>query len=159
MSEIFINKNKACAFSGHRKISKDFSLERLKSIIERLINEGYDTFLVGMAVGFDTICFKVLEEYRNKVNIKIIACIPCPEQAKNFSFNDKVEYERMLLSSDEKIVLSAHYTKFCMHVRNRYMVDNSSILVCYLNSTTGGTYSTYNYAVKNDLKVILVNSC
>lgn len=41
-----------------------------------------------------------------------------------------------------------------MHKRNRYLVDNSSVCVCYLTEDTGGTAYTVNYAIKSGLKVI-----
>ena len=62
MTEILIKREKTVAFSGHRSLGKDFNKLALCNEIIRLIETGYDTFLVGMAVGFDTECFKILEK-------------------------------------------------------------------------------------------------
>ena len=52
--------------STNRNIKEEISIEALTSIFEGAIYSGYDTFLIGMAVGFDTLCFKVLTEIRKK---------------------------------------------------------------------------------------------
>ena len=155
---MIIDRIKTCAFTGHRKLSADFDGKKLELIIKKLIVGGYDTFLVGMAVGFDTECFKMLERFRKTERIKIIACIPCERQDVNFSPEQKAEYRKMLDSADEKVYVSKEYTNTCMFKRNIFMVDNASVLVAYLNSERGGTFHTVNYAKRNGVKVITVNS-
>jgi uncharacterized phage-like protein YoqJ len=134
---------------------KDFNINKLKETFNKLIKiANINTFLVGMAVGFDTVCFNVLEEIRKTEDIKIVACIPCENQDYNFSLAQKKEYNRMLLSSDEKIYIAKEYTKACMLKRNRYLVDNSSVLVVYSRKDTGGTVYTKNYALKKGVPII-----
>ena len=92
MREFDENRQKSACVTGHRTI-EDYSLrkdteKRLKALVER----GYSTFYVGMAVGFDTLCFQILEKLREENDIKIIACIPCPSQPERFSFSQKKEY-------------------------------------------------------------------
>ncbi len=154
MKEILINPAKTCAVTGHRALPYNFDTERLKERLEQIMNIGYDTFLVGMALGFDTECFKVLEKIREKNNIKIIACIPCISQADRFNRLQKLEYERMLASADEKVYISEQYDATCMMKRNKFMVDRSSLVLYYLNRNFGGTASTVKYAVKKGVTVI-----
>lgn len=52
------------------------------------------------------------------------------------------------------VYTAQQYTKGCMHKRNRHLVDNSSVCVCYLNRESGGTAYTVNYAKKNGLEII-----
>lgn len=153
---IQIDKSRACAVSGHRNLSLDFSTQKLKETFIELINSGVDTFLVGMAIGFDAKCFTVLEQLRPIYNIKIVACVPCEEQDKNFSIAQKKEYERMLLNATEVILVSKNYTKGCMLKRNRFMIDNSDYLVCYLREQSGGTAYTVKYASQTNKKIIYV---
>ncbi|MBQ3115928.1 MAG: DUF1273 family protein [Clostridia bacterium] len=154
MSELFINRARACAFTGHRKLTEDFSIDKLKQTIERLIEGGFNTFLVGMALGFDTECFKVLEGIREKKEIKIIACIPCESQADRFSLKNKKEWQRMIDSADERVYISKEYTATCMQKRNEYMVDNCSVLVSFLRQEKSGTANTVKYAVKKQVMII-----
>jgi uncharacterized phage-like protein YoqJ len=149
------NKNFTASVSGNRTLLKDFNINKLKETFNKLIKiANINTFLVGMAVGFDTVCFNVLEEIRKTEDIKIVACIPCENQDYNFSLAQKKEYNRMLLSSDEKIYIAKEYTKACMLKRNRYLVDNSSVLVVYSRKDTGGTVYTKNYALKKGVPII-----
>lgn len=154
MKEILIERAKTCCVSGHRNLSKDLNLERLKEEFIKLIKDGYDTFLIGMAVGFDTVCFRVLEKLREEYNIKLIACVPCPSQSSRFNKTQKLEYDEMLNSSDEILLISEEYTKNCMIKRNDFLVKNSSSIVVYLRRDFGGTFYTYNKAKKENLNVI-----
>lgn len=154
MKEII--KEKTCAVSGHRNIGNGIEEKKVEDTFEMLINNGYDTFLIGMAVGFDFLCFHVLEKIRKEKNIKIIACIPCEGQSLKFSESQKREYSRMLESADEKIILSEKYTPYCMQNRNRFMVDNCSVLVCFLRVFSGGTFNTYNYAKSKKKDIICI---
>ncbi len=151
---MFIIRANTVCVSGHRSVEKDLDIKKLKTVFERLIEKGIDTFLIGMAVGFDTLCFQILEKIRKEKEIKIIACVPCPSQADRFSFWQKREYNRLLSVADEKVVLSGEYTPSCMQKRNMYMVDNSSCVICYLNKNKGGTFNTVKYAEKKGVPVI-----
>lgn len=153
---MIIDRIKTCAFTGHRVLSEDYNKVELEKVIKGLINGGFNTFLVGMALGFDTECFKLLEIYRKKYPIKIVACIPCRTQAYKFSARQKAEYERMLLSADEKVYISEEYTSTCMFKRNMFMVDSASVLVAYLNTNKGGTFQTVNYAKRKGIEIIFM---
>ena len=154
---IEIVKEKTCAITGHRTIKSDLDKKVLERCFETLILGGFDTFLVGMAIGFDTLCFQILEKFREKFPIKIIACIPCNEQDKYFTFSQKKEYRRILSLVNEKIILSQNYTPYCMMARNKFMVDNAVCLVAYLNENKGGTFSTVKYAKEKNVNIIKIN--
>ena len=149
-----IKKTTACAVTGHRKLEEDFDKNILEKTFIKLADGGYDTFLIGMALGFDTICFQLLEKLREKKPIRIIACVPCRCQAEKFCIRDKKEYERMLSAADEIRILSDDYTPYCMMKRNMFMVDNSSLLVAYKRREEGGTAKTVRYAEKCGVKII-----
>ena len=149
-----INRTTTCAVTGHRKIEDDLDKNKLEKTFITLVDGGYDTFLIGMALGFDTICFQSLEKLREKKPIKIIACVPCRSQAEKFCAKDKKEYERMLSAADEIRLLSGEYTPYCMMKRNMFMVDNSSLLVAYKRREEGGTAKTVRYAEKRGIKII-----
>ena len=154
---IKFDRKKTCCVSGHRKIKPDLDISLLKAVFRCIINGGTDTFLIGMAVGFDTICFEILESLKDEYKfIKLVACVPCLGQENSFSEEQKREYYRMLDKADEKIILSDKYTKTCMQLRNMFMVDNSSKIVVYIRENRGGTANTVNYAKKQGIDVIRV---
>ena len=154
MSSLNIDKEKSCSFSGHRILPRDFNVSEIEKAVYNAINDGFSTFLVGMAIGFDSVCFNVLEKIRREKEIKIVACVPCRDQSEYFNKKQKAEYERMIGSSDQTIYLAENYYDGCMQKRNEFMVDNSKRLICYLKSPYGGTYSTVKYAVENGLEII-----
>ena len=151
-----IIREKTICVSGHRFIGNDLKKERVEGFLRKFIEKGFNTFLIGMALGFDTLCFQILERLREENNIKIIACIPCPSQPKRFNQKQKEEYFRLLSIADDKVVLSDEYTPYCMQKRNQFMVDNSFAVLCYLNRNSGGTFNTVEYAKKQNVFVINV---
>lgn len=152
-----LDKSKSVAFTGHREVKQDFNQSKFKVFLQELINKGYQNFYVGMAVGFDTICFKTLQKLKSKNDIKIIACIPCMEQDKKYTYLQKQEYQKMVKCANQKVIISKTYTPYCMQQRNMFMVDNSSLLVSYMYKNSGGTANTVNYAKRCGIKVINVS--
>ena len=156
MNEILINKNITCAVTGHRNIQDKIDTEKLKNIFIDLIEKYYKYFLIGMAVGFDMLCFEILYNLKKEYDIKLIACVPCENQSKNYSIQEKEKYDNFLSVADEVILISKNYTKYCMFNRNKFMVDNSSCLVAYLRENKGGTKNTVKYAENKDINIIYI---
>ncbi len=51
------------------------------------------------------------------------------------------------------IYISKEKKKGCMHARNRYMIDNSSLCIAYMTRQSGGTAYTVKYAQENGKKI------
>ena len=156
MSEILVNKAKSVAITGHRVMEKGYDIKRIEETFNNLIDYGFNTFYIGMALGFDTVCFQILEKIRENKDITLIACVPCPTQAYKFNENQKREYDRMLSSADQTVLVSKEYTNTCMQKRNMYMVDRAGVVVAYLRIMKGGTKKTVDYARKNDVPIIYI---
>lgn len=143
-------KNQTCCFTGHRKIP----LDQLESVTQRLrdaviasIKDGYLYFGAGGALGFDTLAAQtVLDLKKDYPQIKLILVLPCKTQARGWKQEDIEEYNRIMKAADKVVYTSQDYYNGCMHKRNRHLVDNSSLCICYLNSNTGGTAYTVDYA-------------
>ncbi len=146
---------KVCAFSGHRNLNAyplDYSL--LDRVTENLIKSGTEKFLCGMALGFDFAAAECVINLKKMYKINLTACIPCADQSAVYSRTGRLRYENILDCCDEVITLSESYTSGCMHGRNRFMVDNSDVLICFLRKKSGGTFYTFNYAKKSGKTVI-----
>ncbi len=149
--------NKTCAFTGHRDVRDDLDIKALTELVQTFIDGGIDTFLSGMARGFDLIAAEVVLKLKEKnPHIKLIACVPCPNQEKYFNDEDKEKYYSVLKRCDEVKVLSEKYYKGCMHTRNRFMVDNSCKLIAYDRAQDGGTVYTVGYAAKHDKEIFVI---
>lgn len=154
-------KEKTCCFTGHRDLPQNQISkirERLNSLITGLIENGVDRFLSGGCYGFDTeAALTVLDLKQKYPNIRLIFVIPYKEQAKNWSEQDKAIYEDIKNRCDECVYTSENYRQGCMHIRNRYLVDNSRYCICYLRKKKGGTAYTVKYATKFMLKIYNTN--
>jgi uncharacterized phage-like protein YoqJ len=150
-------REECACFTGHRIVKNDFNPREVERAVEELLGRGIHVFLNGMALGFDTLCFNVLLDMKNRYpEIKIVSCVPCPDQSKKFPFKSKREYLRLLKKADEVILVCPEYTDECMKERDRFMVDNSSVCISYLYKSTGGAYYTTKYAVEKEIEIIYV---
>ena len=152
------DRKTACCFTGHRKIPTDAIggiRERLKREIERLYTEnGVAVFYAGGAIGFDALASEAVIERREvHPDIRLVIVMPHKGWAKRWSAEEKAQHEHIKSSADELICLAEHYYRGCMQRRNRYMVDRSSVCICYLTKDTGGTAYTVRYARKQGLSV------
>ncbi len=134
---------KVCVFTGHRDLQADFSKKKLKAAIGQIIALGVDTFLCGMAMGFDLAAADaVLSLKKKNPSLKLIACIPCIGQEKYFSKADQKRYTTALKKADEKVILADSYYKGCMQVRDKYMAERADVMIAYCKKQEGGTAYT-----------------
>lgn len=145
---------KSCAFTGHRVLAGKLDINLLDRVIENLIKTGVNKFYCGMAKGFDMLVAENVINFKKTYDISLYACIPFENQSEDYGEKDRERYSKILEECDGAIILSDEYYSGCMHARDRFMVDNCSVLVCYLRQNRGGTYYTVNYARKNCVKII-----
>lgn len=164
--------SKTMCFSGHKteklpENRNEFNLmiQSLIYEINKAIMDGYDTFMFGVCYGFDLICAervllrKQIVRYTDPVNLRLIAVVPFEGQASGWKAQDREKYFNILSGCDEVITLNKHYHSGCYHERSRYMVDNSSRLICYYDGSSGGTGYTVEYAGSKGIHIInLCNS-
>ncbi len=154
-----MDKNFTCFFTGHREIPENEYENMFRKVCDNialLYKHGYRDFITGGAIGFDTLAANAVIEMRKTLDIKLHIFIPCREQAKYFTEQQKNEYNLILASADSAPVLSERYLRGCMHNRNRKMADSSSVCIAYCTKDTGGTAYTVKYAEKKDLKIIYI---
>lgn len=149
---------KAVCFTGHRVIGADFDEAMLDKYLLKLVGVGYNTFICGGALGYDTVVAEKILELRSSFPfIRLHLYIPCRDQDRRWSAADRKRYKRILDSADHVEVIAESYYDGCMRDRNYRMVDNARICICYLNNETkSGTAQTVRYAKKNGVAVINV---
>lgn len=151
-------RSKTCCFTGHRQIPPDKQAEiadKLERVIVDLYQKGVRYYGAGGALGFDTLAAQTVIRLRKSYpRMKLILVLPCLTQTRGWRPEDIAEYEHIKAQADKIVYTSEQYTKSCMHKRNRHLVDNSSVCVCYLIRNSGGTAYTVGYAEKHGLKVI-----
>ncbi len=153
-------KNKTCCFTGHREVPNEeyaFVHKKTREAIMTLVDKGVERFIVGGALGFDTLAATLLFEIRqNFPHIKIVIAVPYKAQAKGFCQSDLAIYNETLKLADQVVELSENYYRGCLHVRNRYMVDESGYIISYLRKNSGGSYFTTDYAQKKGIEIIKI---
>lgn len=162
-------KSKTVCFTGHRsqKLPWRFNEEderckamkkTLRSEIEKAIQKGYKTFLCGMALGFDMICAETVIDLKKEYNdIKIIGALPCRTQDIKWSPKDRARYRNLLSQLDDiRCIYDKYIGADCMLERNRFMVNNSSLMIALFNGLAGGTKSTIDYARKQGLEIVII---
>lgn len=152
-------KDKSVCFTGHRKIPAEqlnYITLNLKTLVIKLINDGFTDFYAGGALGFDALAAQtvlMLREYYP--NIKLILVLPCETQSMYWTLEEKKIYEDIKQRADKVLYTSKRYFRGCMQKRNHCLVDNSSICICYLTEKLGGTAQTVRYAKR---KMLLIHN-
>ena len=155
--EISVRARTVC-FTGHRRVGRDIDGDEFRNTVLELIKSGYDTFICGGAVGFDTLAARLVLAFKHFYpDIKLHLYLPCNNQDARWSAADRAEYKKILERADYVDMPESSYYDGCMRERNYKMVDDSSVCVCYLNSDMrSGTAQTVRYAERMGLNVINV---
>ena len=146
-----------CAFSGHRVIEPE-AVGPLSALLRRALAYAYEkgcrTFFCGGAVGFDTYAAKEVILFRVKhPDARLVLMLPCANQAQSFSAHQRAAYDYILSQADEAVILSEAYTRGCMQRRNRALVENADMLVCYVGKDTGGSAQTMRLAKEKGIPI------
>ena len=163
------DKEKTVCFTGHRsqKLPWRFNEEdeRCKIMkrallleVEKAVQRGYRTFLCGMALGFDTICAEtVIELKKDYPYIQLIGAIPCRTQDCKWSEINKKRYKDLINKLDGiRCIYNEYIGPECMLERNKFMVDNSSLMIALFNGLSGGTKTTIDYAKRQGLDIVII---
>ncbi len=154
-----MDRDTTCFFTGHREIPDHRYKEiynQTVDLIKMLYREGIKTFVCGGAVGFDTLAAKAVLEVRELLDIKLHLVLPCATQSDYFTQSQKEDYKQILYSCDSYETLFEHYVRGCMHMRNKKMVEMSTVCIAYCQKNTGGAAYTVKQAVSNNLPIYFV---
>lgn len=170
IQSVFLAKGYIVCFTGNRpaslpwKFNEDCELflafkNSLYNLIKSLIENGARYFITGMAMGFDLIAAEVVLELKSIYpEVKLECAIPCMNQCKGWIEGYKKRYNKIIESSDKVTYLTdKNYFEGCFHVRNRYMVDKSDLVLACSFSTGGGTASTIKYASSKNKNLIIIS--
>jgi len=122
----------------------------IRSAVLEAIEHGFNTFFTGMAEGFDIIAAEEVLALRGEGKTIYLIAVNPYDDGRNHSdrFNSIIE------QADDSVTLNGKYSRGAYYIRNEYMVDNSSRLICYYDGRYGGTEYTVDYANKKGLTII-----
>lgn len=163
-----MNRETTVCFTGHRpeKICMPFreedpAIDALKHELQlrilTAVDQGYTTYLCGMARGVDIWAGEIVaglwEPFRN---LKLVAVMPFPQQAQNWEPEWVMRHRRLLRYCSDVVTISDHYVRGCFQERNRYLVDHASRLIGVCRGESGGTGYTIRYARSQGLELDVI---
>lgn len=152
-----------CCFSGYRVEKMPFAtndprVDALTAALDRAITDaaaqGYTGFFSGMSTGFDLWAAEAVLRARETLPIQLFCAIPFDHQADYYPSEWKRRFNHCLLAADRVFALSRNYHAGCYAARNRFMVDASSLLICYFDGKPGGTAQTVRMAKQSGLRIV-----
>ncbi len=141
-------KEQIATFIGHRDAYiSNGKRNKVKALIKRMIENDVRTFWCGAQGAFDGLCANILKELKEFYpGIKVYVVTPY--------FNENYLKELNLLIEDgyyDGIIsppIEHVPPKYAIIARNKYMIENSNILIAYVDSIIGNAYACYRYAVR-----------
>lgn len=156
-------RDTTCCFSGYRVEKMPFAtndprVDALTAALDRAITDaaaqGYTGFFSGMSTGFDLWAAEAVLRARETLPIQLFCAIPFDHQADHYPSEWKRRFNHCLLAADRVFALSRNYHAGCYAARNRFMVDASSLLICYFDGKPGGTAQTVRMAKQSGLRIV-----
>ena len=156
----------SCCFTGHRADKLPWGDDErapgcvalkaaISDVLASLYAGGFRRFLCGMATGADMYWGEAVVALRDeRPDVVLEAAIPYAGQEARWPAGWRRRYFRLAEECDKLTVLHRAYTPECMMDRNRYMVDQSRLLVAAYNGAPGGTRSTMLYAMRQGVEII-----
>lgn len=153
-------KEKTVCIIGHQEISGDDIVEIKSFLVDKivmLLMDGYTRFSVGDRMGFDMLALKTLIELKevfSNLEIKLNESIGHKFIIRNEA--DEKAYQKSRSLVDEKSLCHELTTKRTIYLKQKTMVQDSSICLCFLRSDvkTGQTKEVVNYAKKQGLQIV-----
>jgi len=133
-------------FCGHSDIYYDKIIEEQLSVtVEKFINDGADTFLLGGYGNFDKLAAKVVDQLKTIYpHIESILVIPYLDRKYDLKMYDYTIYPPL-----ETVPL-----KFAISKRNEWMIDNSDCLIACVKYGWGGAAKTLAYAKRKKKNIV-----
>lgn len=151
-------RNRRCCFTGHRPEKLKRSEEEIKKGLEeailKAINDGYTTFITGMARGVDIWAGQIVLMLRqSNPDLHLIAALPYPGCDSRWSANWKSQYAEVLSTANLVEYISPGYSMASFQKRDEWMVDHSAKVIAVYDGMPGGTKNTIDYAMKRGIDI------
>ena len=136
-------------FCGHSEIHYSEDIEqKLFDIVEELIKNGANEFLLGGYGNFDNLAAKALKKLKKKyAHINSILVIPYLDR----------KYDLELYDSSVYPPLEDVPQRFAISKRNEWMIQNSEFVVAYVKYSWGGAIKTLEFAQRKSKKIINIS--
>ncbi len=134
-----------CIFFGHHDCPSAIR-PKLFEVIEKQIKRGATRFYVGNHGNYDTLVLSCLQELKQKYTSIHYAVVLAYLPTNSLLY----EQEETIFPTGIEHVPK----KFAIDFRNRWIVNNSDIVICYINNHLGRAYKYVQYAKKKGKEII-----
>lgn len=150
-----------CCFTGHRPDKMQLGEKEVKPLLEKAVDkaieDGFVTFITGMAEGTDIWAAEiVLDRKKKNKNLHLVCAIPHPNFEKRRNKEEILRFNEIIKNADLVKVINNHYFNGCYQLRNEWMVDRSNLVIAVFNGQSSGTKNTVFYAKQKGVCVINV---
>ena len=153
---------KTCCFTGHRPQFCVHSEAEIKGLlrekIDQAIEDGYTTFITGMACGVDIWAAEIIIDLmKDDDQLKLICAVPFKGMENRFSPEWQERYRNVLDHASDIRYICPRHNSWCYKARNQWMVDYSTRVIAVYNGKSGGTKQTIEYAKDRGKEVVLID--
>ena len=150
-----------CCFTGHRPEKLTQSEKEITALLETAIRaaiqDGFVTFLSGMARGVDIWAAEIVLRLRDEGQpVRLICAAPFDGFEKSWSTDWQKRYRRVWAAADYQKFICPAYSRDCFQRRNEWMVDHSARLIAVFNGERGGTKNTIDYAARQGVPIVML---
>ena len=125
--------------------------------IRKAIEDGFTTFISGMARGVDIWAAEIVLRLRDEGKpIHLICASPFEGVERSWSDDWKWRYTDVINRADIVRFICKGYSHACFQIRNEWMVDHSARVLAVYDGQLGGTKNTITYAIQHDISVVSI---
>jgi uncharacterized phage-like protein YoqJ len=165
-------KQATCCITGHPINKFTFRVDeaqedcvklkmKLAFEIEEMRKKGVTTFLTSMAQTVGIWGAEIVLDFKRVYPdepIRLVVITINKKRLSHWPQNYRNRYFDILTKADNSIILQMHYAKNPSHSCGCFMTDVSGHMIAVWNGMPGATRHAVNYARKNGLEIVLINS-
>lgn len=141
-----------CSFFGHRECFSNIENQLIDIVDDLIVHENVNVFMTGGMGQSDRRFTSVVESFKGKYpHIKLLLVVPY--FTAELSFNKEYYEEKYDEIIFPEAVAGVHY-KSAITKRNRWMVEQSDVIVSHIFRDFGGAYSAVRYAEKLGIRIL-----
>ena len=164
-----MEKQVTCCFTGHRPVRLPWGEDEshpqcraLKEVLDlelrELYRRGFRHFMSGMARGCDLYFAEAVLALRAcRSGVTLECALPYAGQAERWPRPERLRHQAIVEQCDVETPVQQHYDRFCMHRRDRYMVERSAAILAVYSGGGGGTAYTLEQAMRRRLQIFLLD--
>lgn len=150
-----------CCFTGHRPEKIDIPERKVVAALEKeikaAIDDGFTTFISGMARGSDIWAAEIVLRLKKKnPSLHLVAASPFEGFELSWKLEWQQRYAAIMAEADAIRFICSKQSMSAYQTRNEWMVDRSARVIAVYNGESGGTRNTIRYAEDHGVPVINV---